>query len=92
MANAARDANSVPAVIAILNTNGATITRILGNPVTRAMKVADAATGSDNGPTPARALRDENEVHTLLALSSAGNGAIVPLYADASGNLLVKST
>ena len=46
-----------------------------------------ASTGSDHGPT--NALRDENNVPTLMAVSSADGVTPVVVYADSNGNLLI---
>lgn len=57
---------------------------------THGLKVNDGTSGSDNGP--ANALHDQNHRPTLLAVSSADGVTPVVVYADTSGNLLVKST
>ena len=90
MTNAYRDENSVPTIIAGLNTDGSTITRIKANSATHGLKVNDGTTGSDHGPV--NDLRDENSVHALMAVSSSDGQTPVVLYADSSGNLLIKST
>lgn len=68
MANAARDENNVPTLIATLNSDGATIVRVGVEPATHLLNVEDNTTGTDNGPD--RALRDENFVTTLIGVSS----------------------
>lgn len=100
MANASHDENSIPTLIAALNTNGTTIIKVKVNTVDHSLKVIDANTGSDHGP--AHALHDENDVPTLLAVSSTTTtvGGIsyvqgvtpVVVYADSSGNLLIDSS
>jgi len=90
MANAKRDANNIPTLIAVLDSNGTTITRVTVNPTNNSLSVTDAATGTDYGPT--RALKDENGVSTLMGVSSADGVTPVAIYVDSSGNLLVQST
>jgi len=92
MADAKRDGNYIPTVLALLESDGATPINIAADPSSHALEVDDNSSGSDNGPTPARALRDGNYVTTLVALSSAGDGALVPLYATADGKLLIDHT
>ncbi len=87
--NAYRDQNSVPTLIAALNTDGVTVTRVLVNASTHALKISDGTTGSDHGV--ANAVRDENNVPVLLAVSSADGVTPVEVYADSSGNLLIDS-
>lgn len=90
MTNAKRDENSVKTLIAADASNGITIDLIYADPSTHHLKVADAATGTDHGPT--NAPRDENMVPVLMAVSSADGVTPVVVYADGSGNLLVKSS
>lgn len=89
MANASRDENMVPTLIAGLNTDGKTIVRVLANPTNHSLEVNDSTTGTDHGPQ--NALRDENNVPMLLAVSSADGVTPVVVYADSSGNLLIDS-
>ncbi len=101
MTNAYRDENSVPTLIGVLSTDGSSIQRVKANATNHALKISDAATGTDHGPGP-RALRDENSVRSLLCVSSrtATVGGVdyiqgvtpVAVYADSSGNLLVDHT
>ena len=97
---APRDANNVPALLAVLNSDGSTVKQVLANASTHALKINDANTGSDDGPVAAE--RDENYVPTLVAVSSTTttvNGVhyvqgVTPVvvYADSSGNLMVDSS
>lgn len=89
MSNAYLDENSVPTLIAGLNTNGTTVVRVLVNPTNHGLKVDDNTTGDDHGPE--NALRDENNRPTLLATSSADGVTPVVVYADSDGNLLIDS-
>lgn len=90
MANASIDENSKATLTALLNTNGATITRVQADASTHVLAVSDAHTGSDNGGT--FAATDSNGRPTAFAVSSADGVTLVALYADSSGNLLVDHT
>lgn len=90
MANAKLDQNSNPAIIALLNTNGTTITRIECDPSTHALSIDDNTTGSDNGGNAADF--DENGRTTLFAESSDGDGVLVALYVNSDGELLIDSS
>lgn len=90
MTNATRDNNNVPAILAVLNTDGETVTPVEINPTTHGLSVDNASTGADNGPT--HALRDENFVTTLLAVSDVDGVTPVALYVDANGKLLIDET
>lgn len=99
MSNASRDQNDVPTLLAVEQTDGATIVPIVVNASNHGLKVTDDTTGTDQGPYQAE--RDENFVPTLLAVSSQTttvNGVSfiqgvtpVVVYADLDGNLLVDS-
>lgn len=88
MANAGRDQNFVPTIIAISTADSTTILPIYANPANHGIKVSDATSGSFTGN---RALRDDNFVTTLTALSSAGDGVIVALYVTTNHQLLISS-
>lgn len=75
-------------MIGVLNTDGATVTRVKATPSTHALDISDGTTGSDLGS--ARAARDENGETTLMA--SDTNGTKIPLYVNSSGALLIQST
>ncbi len=92
MANAKRDPNRVTTLTALLETDGTTIMNLGAEPTTHTLMVDDNTTGSDNGPTPERALRDENYVTTIYAVSSADGETPVALYANADGELLIDHT
>lgn len=89
MTNAYKDENDVSTLIAALNTDGVTVTRVLANPTTHALKVSDGSSGSDHGVP--NAVRDQNNVPVLLAVSSADGVTPVEVYVDSSGNLLIDS-
>lgn len=90
MANAARDENSAPTLIAALNTNGTTLVRVKANATNHGLATSDGTTGSDHGTVNAK--RDENSIPALLAVSSTDGTTVVAVYADSSGNLLIQST
>lgn len=90
MADAYRDSNSVPTLIAALDSDGTTIVRVLANASSNSLKVSDAATGTDHGTNLAK--RDGNSIPVLMAVSSADGFTPIEVYADSSGNLLVQST
>lgn len=90
MANASRDENNVPTLLAALNTDGKTLVRVRVNASNHALKVSDGSSGSDNGPT--NDLRDENSIPAFMAVSSVDGKTPVVVYADSSGNLLIKSS
>ncbi len=89
MANASTDENTGKTLIAALDSDGLTIVKVLANPTTHTLAVADNTTGSDHGPT--FALTDDNGVKTLFAASSADGITPVAVYADSNGNLLIDS-
>jgi hypothetical protein len=89
MTNAKRDQNNVPTLLGVLDTDGTTVTPVKANVASSSLKVDNASTGSDNGPT--RALRDDNFVPTLIALSSVDGVTPVAVYTDSNGNLLIDS-
>lgn len=88
--NAPLDQNSQEGMIALLNTNGTTITAIQANPSNHSLEINDAHTGSNNGG--ATAALDENGRFAMYAESSANNGAFVALYVDSTGHLLIDSS
>lgn len=90
MAEAKRDENRVTTMTAALNTNGTTVINIMADPSIHAIEINDGATGSSSGGTDA--IRDQNFVPVLLAVSSVDGVTPVPLFATAGGELLIKST
>lgn len=90
MANSKHDNNQVPTITGLLNTDGSTIKLISINPTNHIVDSSDGSTGSDlsgdNAP------RDDNRHTTLIAVSSADGTTPVPLYVNASGQILIKST
>ncbi len=90
MTNAKRDENNRTTILAVLNTDGATVSPVEINPANHALSVDNNTTGTDQGP--ARALRDENFVPTMLAVSSVDGITPVALYVDSTGKLLIDET
>lgn len=88
--SAAKDQNFTNSLTAVLNTDGKTVVKVAATPNTHYLLVSDGTTGSDNGP--ANAIKDTNDVPTLLAVSSADGVTPVVVYADSSGNLLIQSS
>lgn len=86
----AKDKNFVNPLLAASSSDGATVISVKANPTNHGLKVLDGATGSDLGPT--NALHSGNDIPTLVATSSADGKTPVVVYADANGNLLIKST
>lgn len=84
-----KDQNFVNPLLAVLNTTGQSIVKVRANPSTHVLKVSDGSTGSDNGPV--NALRDGNDIPTLVATSSTDGRTPVVVYSDSSGNLLINS-
>lgn len=90
MANAVRDDNNVPALIAALNTDGATSTRVYAHPTGHYLFVDDDTAGSDfTGDIDPR---DGNLVPFAMAASEADGLTPVVLYVNSSGELLTDST
>lgn len=90
MANASVDENGNQTITARLNSDGVTITRVKVNATNHGIKVSDGTGGSDKGGV--NAAIDDNERPTWIAVSNIDGKTLVALYADSSGNLLVKST
>jgi len=89
MANASKDDNRVPTLIAGLETDGVTIVRITADPTNHGLSVNDASTGTDYGPENAPI--DENHIPALMAVSSDDGTTPVVVYATSSGELLIDS-
>lgn len=92
MTTASRDQNNVPTLIAASKNDGTTIVKIQVSATTHGLIVQDAHTGSDNGNNGGNAMRDENSVPVLIAVSSVDGVTPVEVYGDpATGALLVDS-
>lgn len=90
MADAKKDDNRVPTLIATLNTDGETMVNVTVNPSTHGLDVDDDTSGSDM--SSGNADRDGNRRTGLIGVSSADGVTPVEVYADSSGNLLINST
>jgi len=88
MAETKRDNNQVPVIMGVLNTDGVTPTRMEADPTTHVLDISDGTTGSDFGQEHAARDNSGNPVAT----ATDANGAIINLYVDSSGNLLIDST
>lgn len=89
MANAKRDENNIPTLLAVDEADGTTIVRVGVNPTNHGLEIDDNTTGNDFG-TP-NAKRDENNVPALMAVSSADGVTPVAVYTTSAGNLLIDS-
>jgi len=90
MAEIKKDDNLVPAIAGVLNTDGATPTRVKVNATTHILTVLDGTTGSDLGND--LAARDNSGNPVMIAVSETDGSTPVPLYVDSNGNLLIDST
>lgn len=88
MTEAIRDDNQIPVFQGVLNTDGVTPTSPQIDPTTHVLSSMDGSSGSDLGNDIA--VRDNNG--NTVSCATDTNGAIIPLYVDSSGNLLIKST
>lgn len=90
MANAKRDQNNVPTLLAVLESDGETLIGVEVNPLTNnSLSVDDNTTGSDNGPSISP--RDDNYIPAIMAVSSADGVTPIVVYATADGKLLIDS-
>jgi len=91
MANAARDANYVPTLLATDNADGSTPMRVYVDPTAHSLDVDDDTTGSDLSGNIAS--RDANYVPVLMGVSSVDGVTPTAIYGDpATGKLLIDST
>ncbi len=86
---ASRDQNSVPTLLAGLQSDGVTPTRVKVNSSTHALSVDEGATGTDHGPM--NAPRDQNNIPAVMAVSENDGVTPVVVYATADGKLLIDS-
>lgn len=87
---AIKDSNSVATFLGTLQSDGTTPVAIKVNPANLALKVVDASTGTASTRTTAS--KDANGVSVWMGVSSADMTTLIPIAADSSGNLLIKST
>lgn len=91
MAQAPRDENRTPVLLGVLNTDGVTPVPICTDALSLHFMCISAGTdGTDFGPDTAA--RDENRVPVAMAVSSVDGVTPVPLYANSSGELLIKTS
>lgn len=91
MADAPRDSNYNPTLLAVSNSDGVTPIPLRVNPTTHRLLLSNGTIGSDLSGD--NASRDNNYVPTLLGVSNSDGSTTAPLYADPSnGKLLVQST
>ena len=90
MANAGHDDNRIPLATGVLNTNGTTVTAVKADATKHGVDISDGSTGSDAGADNAKF--DDSRIPSWVVESNAGDGAIVTLYVNSSGALMVKST
>lgn len=85
-----REKNRVTVAFGVLNTNGLSLVPIKSGLLGGSLLISDGTSGPNL--TGSDALRDENFETTLLAVSSVDGVTPVPIYVNASGALLTKST
>ena len=73
-----------------LDSDGATPTLILVNPVNHCLKVSDGTTGSTF--TAVNAQRDANRIPVLWGVSSADGTTPVYIAVDSAGKVLIQTT
>lgn len=88
--SAQKDANRIPALLATSSVDGVTVVAVVSNPVTHRLKTSDGATGSSFASVNAQ--RDNNRVSAIWGISNADGVTPIPIYCDATGALLTKST
>lgn len=92
MSDSLHDENGRSSIICASKDDGTTIVQITADPTTHGVSVDDNTTGDDNGNNNDNAMIDGNSVAVWFALSSAGDGSLVEVYADpATGKLLIDS-
>lgn len=89
--NAPLDDNDRPGMICVLDTDPTIIIQAKADPTIHGLSVSDGTGGTDNGNNDGQALIDENSNSVWIAESSAGDGAIVEVYANSSGEVLINS-
>ncbi|MBL0320491.1 MAG: hypothetical protein IPP74_14545 [Alphaproteobacteria bacterium] len=90
MSDARLDENGRYSMTGLLDSDGATITRVTADPTNHGLSADDNTTGSDNGGDYAHL--DDNYRPTMYALSSADGTTRVSLYVDSTGHLLIDSS
>ena len=90
MANAPKDENRIPVILGVSSIDGVTPTMVTADPSTHFIMTEDNTTGSDLSAD--QAYRDGNLITTMIAVSEVDGVTPVPLYVNASGELLIDST
>ena len=86
-----RDENRIPALLAVLDSDGVTPVYVCSDIATNHMLcVSDGTTGSNLSVSTA--VRDENRIPVAMAVSSVDGKTPVVLYANNLNELLVQST
>lgn len=89
MANASRDENNVPTLLATSNIDGSVVV-VTADPVVHGIYADDGNTGTSLGNGDAA--RDENFVPVFMGVSSVDGVTPVAVYADpATGHILINS-
>ena len=84
MSNSKHDENSRTTLIATSMVDGSSIVQAVADSTTHKLLIHSAVGGADMGNNQGNAMLDENSVPVATAESSAGDGSIVEVYADAS--------
>lgn len=87
--NAGHDENGRPTIICVSDQDGKTVVPLLVSDSTHFLNVSIGNTGSDKGNNSGNARTDDNGISSWTALSSAGDGSIVEIYADSNSNILM---
>lgn len=91
MAQAPRDQNKVPTLLATSNADGSTVKPVVGEPDNHTLGVNLGDSGSDLSDAPVD--RDQNRVTAIMAVSADDGVTPVPVYLnDSTGELLIQST
>lgn len=85
MISTPRDANRIPALVSVLDSDGVTTISVLADPTTHALLLDIGMGGSDNGVPTAQ--RDANRVPSLLGTSYVDGVTPVEVYASSPGYL-----
>ena len=90
MANAKRDQNHVPTLLAASDADGTTTLPVYANEVSHSLSADNSIGGTDLSDEPAK--RDQNRVPILMAVSAVDGVTPVPIYATSVGNQLLIRT
>jgi hypothetical protein len=91
MAEALRDQNHIPTLLAASNADGVTTLPVYADPISHVLSGSNGTGGVDLSDEPGQ--RDENHVVVLMAVSAVDGVTPVPIYATSMGNkLLIRTT